>query len=152
MALVEFSPNTVVSSDDVNSNFTNLSNHSRWVTLKWSFPSTLQVETNLDYLALPDDATWERADLICDTAPTGDSVIVDIERSVDNGGTWVTIFTNQANRPSIAAGSRTGNTITVDVSSATAQTHYFRAKVEQIGSSVAGKDLSVMLRGKYDLD
>lgn len=152
MALNSFTPNTKIESAKVNANFTNLSSHGRHFTMKWTFAGTLLVQTSKDYLSLPDDATLERCDLIADGAPSGQAVIVDIERSTDGGATWTTIFTGGTNRPQVASGARTGNTTTIDVPSATANTHYYRAKVAQAGSTTTGNDLSVMLRGKYDLD
>lgn len=152
MGLNSFTPGTRIESAKVNSNFTNLSGHGRNFTMKWSFLGTLTTETSKDYISLNDAATISRVDLICDTAPTGQAVIVDIERSTDGGGTWTTIFTNQANRPQAAASSRTGNTTTIDVPAVVANTYYYRAVIEQIGSGTAGADLSVMVRGTYNLD
>lgn len=153
MALNSYAPNTVIKSAEENANWTNFSGHGRWAVLAWGFSGTLIIDVpSKFYFMLPDDATWERADIIVDTAPTGANLIVDIERSTDNGGTWVTIFTTQGNRPTITAGSRTGNTTTIDVPGATGNNHLFRAVVEQVGSTVGGADLTVLLKGKYDLD
>jgi len=152
MALNSFAPNTKIESAKVNANFTNLSDHSRWITLQWLFSGQLTLQTSLDYKTLPDNFVFERADLVVDTAPTGAALIVDIERSTDSGGTWVTIFTNQANRPQVAISAKAGNSTTVDVATGTANTHLYRAKIEQIGSTIAGANLSVMLKGKATLD
>lgn len=152
MGLNSFAPNSVIKSDEVNDNFQNLSDHGRNFTMKWAFSGTLVTGSTKDYIALPDTGTVSRVDLVVDTAPTGAAIIVDIERSTDGGATWVTIFTNQSNRPQIAASSRTGNTTTIDVQGATQFTHLFRANIEQVGSTIAGADLSVMVRGTYDLD
>lgn len=152
MSLNSFTPNTVIQSSKVNANFTNLSDHGRNFTLKWTFSGTLTLQTLKDYLSLPDDATIERVDLQVDTAPTGAAVIVDIEKSTDEGASWNTIFTGGTNRPQIADGDRAGNTTTIDIPSVVANTSLFRAKISQVGSTIAGADLSVMLRGKYNLD
>lgn len=152
MALNGFTPNTKIESAKVNSNFTNLSGHSRWVTLEWIFAGTLTTQTSKDYKDVPDNVTWERCDLIVDTVPTGATIIVDIERSTDGGATWVTIFTGGTNRPLIAISARTGNTTTIDVPAGTANNHRWRAKISQVGSTIAGADLTVTLKGKYDLD
>lgn len=71
-----------------------------------------------------------------DTAPTDDSIIVDIHK---NG---VTIFTNQAHRPVITSGNNTGNTINIDVSS-WADGDYLTAHIDNIGSTIPGADLVV---------
>lgn len=152
MSLNSFAPNTKIESAKINANFTNLSDHSLWITLQWLFAGTLTTQTSIDYKTLPDDVVFERVDLVVDTAPTGAALIVDIERSTDSGGSWITIFTNQANRPKIAASAKVGNSTSIDVPSGTANTHLYRAKIEQVGSTVAGVNLSVMLKGKYALD
>lgn len=116
------------------------------------FAGTLTLQTSIDYKSLPDDVLFERADLVVETAPTGAEIIVDIERSTDGGGTWTTIFTNQSNRPQIAASAKTGNTTSIDVPSGTGNNHLYRAKIEQVGSTIAGINLSVLLKGRYVLD
>lgn len=152
MALQQFTPNTIIQSAKVNQNFTNFSDHSRWVNLKWTFGGVLIAQTLSDYLSFPDDVTIERVDLVVATAPTGAAIIVDIERSTDSGGTWVTIFTGGTNRPQIAISAKTGNTTTIDVPTGTGYTHLYRPKLSQVGSTVAGANLSVIVRAKYDLD
>ena len=74
--------------------------------------------------------------IVVNTPPTSANIIID----VNINGT--TIFTNQANRPSITAGSNTGTTTTIDVS-AWAEDSYLTIDVDQIGSGVAGSDLTV---------
>lgn len=152
MALNSFTANTKIESAKVNANFTNLSTHGRNVTMQWIFSGTLTTQTSIDMKSLRDAATWDRCDLIVDTAPTGANIIVDIERSTDNGSTWTTIFTGGTNRPQISTSAKTGSTTTVDVSAATANTHLFRAKISQIGSTIAGANLNVLLKGTYNLD
>lgn len=152
MSLNSFAPNTKIKSAEVNANFTNFENHARNVTLQWLFPGTLSTQTSVDIKQVPDDVTFERCDIVVGTAPTGANIIVDIERSTDNGATWVTIFTGGTNRPVISVSNRVGSTTTVDVPAGTANSHLWRAVVSQVGSSVAGANLSVMLKGKYDLD
>ena len=70
------------------------------------------------------------------TAPTGATLIVDVHL---NG---TTVFTTQANRPTIAAsGTDSGVAIPDVVSFVTGD--YLQFDVDQIGSSVAGSDLSI---------
>lgn len=71
------------------------------------------------------------------TAPTGASVIVDVNK---NG---TTIFTTQGNRPTIAASGFT-NTGTPDVTS-WADGDYLQIDVDQIGSTIAGADLTIVV-------
>lgn len=73
-----------------------------------------------------------------DTAPTGASVIVDIHK---NG---TTIFTNQANRPTIAISDTTNVGGVPDVTSWLAG-EYLIVSVDQVGSTIAGADLTVQV-------
>lgn len=152
MSLFSFTPNTKIESAKVTANFTNFQNHALHITLAWTFLGAVTAgQTNRTYYSLPDNATWSRADVICNTAPTGQSLIADIERSTDGGATWITIFTTAGNRPTVTAGNTTGNTTSIDVDNATANTHYFRAVIDQTGSTLAGADITVELKGDYDL-
>jgi hypothetical protein len=70
------------------------------------------------------------------TAPTGANLIVDVNK---NG---VTVFTTQANRPTITAGSNGGTLAAPDVTTL-ADGDYLTVDIDQIGSSVAGADVTV---------
>ncbi len=73
------------------------------------------------------------------TAPTGASVIVDVNKD----GT--TIFTTQSNRPTIAASGNTSGKVTnMDVTTI-ADGSYFTVDIDQVGSTVAGSDLVVQI-------
>ncbi len=72
------------------------------------------------------------------TAPTGASLIMDINK---NG---TTIFTTQANRPTIAVSTNFDDTPSPDVTT-WADGDYITFDVDQIGSTVAGSDLVVAL-------
>lgn len=73
------------------------------------------------------------------TAPVGASLIVDVLK----GGT--TIFTTQANRPTIAAGTNTsGKVTTMDVTT-WADGDYLTVNVAQVGSATPGSDLTVQV-------
>lgn len=71
------------------------------------------------------------------TAPTGQSLIVDINK---NG---TTIFSTQANRPTIAAGGNTSGKVTNMNTTSLAAGEYLTADVDQVGSGTAGADLMV---------
>lgn len=74
------------------------------------------------------------------TAPTGANLIIDINK---NGST---IFTNQANRPTIVAGTNEDAEVTnMDITSM-AIGDYLTVDIDQIGSTVPGADLTVMIR------
>jgi len=69
------------------------------------------------------------------TAPTGSPILVDVNR---NG---TTIFTNQANRPTIAAGTHT-DTATPAVTALVAG-DYLTVDIDGVGSTNPGADLTV---------
>lgn len=74
------------------------------------------------------------------TAPTGASMIIDVNK---NG---TTIFTTQGNRPTIAISGNTSGKITnMDVTTL-ASGDYLTVDVDQVGSTVAGSDLTVIIR------
>lgn len=72
------------------------------------------------------------------TQPTGASVIVDVNK---NG---TTIFTTQGNRPTIAVSTNLDATSTPDVT-AFAAGDYLTVDIDQVGSTIAGADLSVQV-------
>lgn len=73
------------------------------------------------------------------TAPTGAAIIIDIHK---NG---TTIFTTQGNRPTIAiSGNDSGEVTDMDVVTL-AKGDYLTMDIDQIGSTIAGKDLVVDL-------
>lgn len=79
--------------------------------------------------------TISKVMLAANTAPANQAIIVDIHKD----GT--TIFTNQANRPQIAAAANTGNTTTIDVASWAAD-EYLTLDVDQVGTGTAGSNLT----------
>lgn len=82
--------------------------------------------------------TIQKVFVSVNTAPTGAAIVVDVNL---NG---TTIFTTQANRPQIADGTNTGESSSMDVASF-ADGDYLQADVDQIGSTVAGADLTVQV-------
>lgn len=104
-----------------------------------SRPGTLTVVAGVSRLYLSGSYTLVDYRVSVGTAPTGASLIVDINK---NG---TTIFTTQGNRPTIAAGSNLASTTAPDVTTFVAG-DYITVDVDQIGSTVAGADLVVVLR------
>jgi hypothetical protein len=88
------------------------------------------------YNKLGSSMTISQVFLSVATAPTGDDVIVDIHK---NG---ITIFTNQAHRPSVVASSNTGFTTTIDIPG-WADGAYLTAHIDNVGSANTGADLVV---------
>lgn len=108
--------------------------------LAFSYQGALTVTTGVSQL--PMDQTWTIASVVArvSTAPTGASILVDVNK---NG---TTIFTTQANRPAIAATTNASSVVTnMNVTSLTAG-DYLSIDVDQIGSTIAGSDLVVAVR------
>lgn len=73
------------------------------------------------------------------TAPTGNSIIVDVNKD----GT--TIFTTQANRPEIAIGEYYDQTTTIDVAN-WVDGGYLTVDIDQVGSAYPGADLTITIK------
>ena len=74
------------------------------------------------------------------TAPTGAAIICDVNK---NG---TTIFTTQSNRPQIAASAQAGAEITNMDITAFAVGDVLTVDIDQVGSTVIGSDLTVVVR------
>jgi hypothetical protein len=88
---------------------------------------------------LPIDGTYTVVGtrLMVGIAPTGANLVVDVNK---NG---TTIYTTQGNRPTVTAGSNAGGPgATPDITSLAAG-DYLTVDIDQIGSTVAGSDLTV---------
>lgn len=101
----------------------------------------LMVETGTHRLYNDTPTSWTivsvRASVA--TAPVGASIIIDINI---NG---TTIFTTQANRPAIAAGSNSSAKITNMNVTTIAVGGYLTVDVDQVGSTAPGADLTVQI-------
>jgi hypothetical protein len=91
-------------------------------------------------------AAWANAA----TAPTGASLIVDIEKSTNNGSSWASLWAgNIANRPTIAAAANVSNDVTAFDSTTGSANTLYRAKVIQPGSTIAGSNITLELEISY---
>ena len=109
--------------------------------ISFFLPGDAYVDTNLGGILVGenlDNETISKVKIYVVTAPTGASLIVD----VDKNGT--TIFTNQANRPEIAIGANADDSGAPDVTTLTAGDRLTWA-IDQIGSTVAGANLYVTI-------
>lgn len=80
------------------------------------------------------------------TAPTGQVLKIDIDKSDDNGSNWTSIWnTTPANRAEIAAGSTAGTETSFDTTALT-EGDLLRLNIDQVGSTVAGADLTVTVK------
>jgi len=106
-------------------------------TLTFAVVGTLTVGTDkAPTICAPCTLTIVKVKLVVKTAPTGAAIIVDVNKA----GT--TIFTNQANRPTIAIGATSGDSGTPDVT-ALAEDDKITVDIDQVGSTVAGANLTV---------
>lgn len=106
-------------------------------TLSFAVTGTLATGTDkAPTLCAPCTLTIAKVKICVKTAPTGAALIVDVNK---NG---TTIFTTQGGRPSIAAGDLTDDSDTPDVT-ALAETDKITIDIDQVGSTIAGADLTV---------
>lgn len=110
-------------------------------TYAFSNTGTLSATGGTHRLYNDTGATWtiQSVRVSVGTAPTGASILIDI--NVDG----TTIFTTQANRPTIAASANTSGKVTNMNVTTVADGAYLTVDVDQTGSIVAGSDLSVQI-------
>jgi len=106
-------------------------------TLSFAVTSTLTTGTDkAPTLVAPCALTIVKVKVVVKTAPTGATLIVDVNKA----GT--TIFTTQGNRPEIAIGETQDDSGTPDVTSL-AEGDKLTVDIDQVGSTVAGADLTI---------
>lgn len=112
----------------------------------WTLAGGLEVNTDPVYwIYINTDQTIVKAVAVVKTAPTGASVIVDIERSADNGANWTSLWnSNTSNRLTIAASGRVATQTNFDITTFSPG-DLLRIAVDQIGSTEAGRNLTVQL-------
>lgn len=110
-------------------------------------PGQLVVATGLGRFRWPFAATILGVTLGIDTAPTGAAVLVDVNKILAATPTVrTTIFTTQGNRPTIAIGAYGSTIEAVPDITAYALGDFMTVDVDQIGSTVAGSDLTTIVR------
>lgn len=111
----------------------------------WTVIGTLTTSTDAGpWLYIKNARTITAIAGIVKTAPTGDDIIIDIEKSSDNGATWTSIWnTTPANRLTISATNREGTQTSFDTTAISAG-DYLRVAIDQIGTG-GGADLTVNL-------
>jgi hypothetical protein len=106
-------------------------------TLTFAVVGTLAVGTDkAPTIVAPCTLTIVKVKVVVKTAPTGATLIVDVNKA----GT--TIFTTQGNRPTIAISGTQADSGTPDVT-ALAEGDKLTIDIDQVGSTVAGADLTV---------
>jgi len=109
-----------------------------FASIPYSVSGTLAVGSGTSRLFFGQDVTIRRIHASVGTAPTGASIIIDVNK---NG---TTIFTTQANRPTIAVSTFYDISNLPDVTSVSS-TDYLTIDVDQVGSTVKGADLVVLI-------
>lgn len=107
----------------------------------FSKAGTLTVSTGKGRFRFPFAAVLIGVTAAVDTAPTGASLIADVKK---NGAT--VYGTNPGNRPTIAAGANATAAETVPDTTTIAVGDYLTVDTVQVGSTVAGADLTVIVR------
>lgn len=111
--------------------------HNVKTTLSFAVVGNLTVAADqAPTLLAPCALTIQKVKVVVKTAPTGSTIIVDVNKA----GT--TIFTTQANRPEIPIGGTTDDSGTPDVT-ALAEGDKLTIDIDQIGSGTPGADLTV---------
>lgn len=119
------------------------------VRFQWAFrvAGTLSVLADAPgaayYLQTPFAAAIDEVRVHVGTAPTTQAVIVDVN---DDG---TTVFTTQANRPTIAATTTDATSGAADGGANVAKDSVITVDVDQVGTGTAGSDLTVLVRGRY---
>jgi hypothetical protein len=107
-------------------------------------PRVVQNDCNNWYI-WPFAGKITKAWIVAKTGPTGAAFICDIQYSTNNGSTFTSIWAvTPSNKIQIAASSVAGTTTSFDTSTFTAGT-LFRIDIDQIGSAVAGSDVTIVL-------
>jgi hypothetical protein len=107
----------------------------------------LFVAAGVGRFRFPFPATILGITLAINTPPTGAAVIVDVNKILAATPTVVTtIFTTQGNRPTIAIGAYASAAEMVPDVTAYALGDFMTMDTDQIGSTVAGSDLTAIIR------
>lgn len=117
-------------------------------TKEWEYSGNLAVVTGKGRYRFPWAVTILGIAATVNTAPTGASVIVDVNKIASPGsGAASTIYSTQGNRPTIAIGAYDSGETTPNTTSFAAGDH-MTVDIDQIGSTVTGADLTVIVRFK----
>ena len=114
-------------------------------SFQWAFyiPGTLATGTDqAAYWQVPAKCRIDEVRCHIVTQPTGASVIVDVN------ATGTTVFTTQANRPTIAVSTSDATSGAADGGTAIAKNSVLTIDIDQIGSTITGSDLVVFVRGR----
>lgn len=119
--------------------------HNKGAILTVGQDGTLAVGAGTFHFPFPFAVTLLGAHMRVTTSPTGASLIVDINKGVNGGGAPTTIYSTQANRLTVAAAGKTSGAIVTPDVTAMAQFDYLTFDIDQVGSTVAGADVIIVV-------
>ena len=138
-----FTANTAIQSAQVNSNFSQLAGKIL-TTFTWAVTGSLVTGTSIaPIIIIPNNLTIIKAYAAVKTAPTGASILIDI----NIGGTSIWAST-PANRLTIAAGATSGTQTSFDTTSLT-DGGLLTVDLDQVGSTIAGADITIELKCEW---
>jgi hypothetical protein len=111
---------------------------------------TLTVKTGLGKFRLPNAAcTIDEVTIEVNTLPVGADVIADVNSISNSTNARTSLYTTQANRPKVSPGGNYANSATLPNTTALSASTSISVDCDQIGSTTAGADLVVIVRGWY---
>lgn len=112
----------------------------------FSLPGPRIVATDVtNWIIMPNAGKFVKAWIIAKTGPTGAAFICDILKSTNNGTSFTSIWNaTPANRIQIAAAAVNGSQTSFDTTTFAAG-DLLRIDIAQVGSTIAGSDLTVVL-------
>lgn len=108
-------------------------------TYVFTYTGTLAVATGVARLYFEETLTIKSVRASVGTTPAGSTIIIDVNK---NGST---IFSTQANRPTIAIAGSTSGLITNMNTTSIVSGDYLTIDIDQVGSTSAGADLTVQV-------
>lgn len=115
------------------------------------FGSTLTTQVGVGKFKLPNSGTptITEVTISVNTLPTGASVICDVNSVNNSTNAKTTLYSTQGNRPTIAVGGNYSNVATLPNTTQPGAGVEISVDIDQIGSTIAGSDLVVIVRGTY---
>lgn len=102
-----------------------------------------------NWIIMPAAGTWTKFYAVCKSGPTGADLIFDIQKSTNNGSSFTSIWaTHSSFKVTVAATAVAGNTTSFDTSTFSAG-DVFRIDIDQVGSTLAGSNCTVMGTALY---
>jgi len=119
-----------------------------WLSDSFQWPFYIDgVQTTIsggtDYFETPEAAVIDEVRVHLGATCSGSNFIIDVN---DDG---VTVFTTQANRPTITPGGFSVTSGAADGGLTVAKNSVLTVDVDQVGSGIAGSDLAIFVRGRF---